>query len=43
MCEYTRDAYKISVRKPEEKKQLRRPRRRRKDKIKLDLKEIGWE
>jgi hypothetical protein len=43
MCEYTRDAYKISVGKPEGKKQLRRPRRRRKDKIKLDLKEIGWD
>jgi ribosome biogenesis protein Nip4 len=30
-------------RKPEEKRPLRRPRHRREDNIKMDLKEIGWE
>jgi hypothetical protein len=35
-------AYRILVRNPEEKKPLRRPRRRWVDNIKLDLKEIKW-
>jgi hypothetical protein len=38
-----RNVYKIFVRKPEGKIPLGRPRRRRKDNIKLYLKEIMWE
>jgi hypothetical protein len=39
----TRNAYRILVGKPEEKRPLKRPRRRWVDNIKMDLKEIGWE
>ena len=38
-----RNANKISAENPEEQKPLGRPRRRREDNIKMDLKEIGWE
>jgi hypothetical protein len=37
-----RNEYKIMIRKLEEKRPLGRPRRRREDNIKMDLKEIGW-
>jgi hypothetical protein len=37
-----RNAYRISVGKPEIKRPLGRPRRRWKDNIKMDLREIGW-
>jgi hypothetical protein len=37
-----RNAYRILVGKPEGKRQLVRPRRRWKDNIKVDLREIGW-
>jgi hypothetical protein len=37
-----RNAYRISVGKPEEKRPLGRPRRRWLDNIKMDLIEIGW-
>jgi hypothetical protein len=36
------DAYRALVGKPEEKGQLGRPRRRWKDNIKMDLREVGW-
>jgi hypothetical protein len=36
------NAYRILVGKPEGKKPLERPRRRWQDKIKMDLREIGW-
>jgi hypothetical protein len=36
------NAYRLVVRKPEEKRQLGRPRRRRVDNIKLNLGEMGW-
>jgi hypothetical protein len=36
-----RNAYRILVRKPEGKRPLGRPRRRRVDNIKIDLREIG--
>jgi hypothetical protein len=39
----TRNAYRILVRKPEGKKQLGRPRRRRVDNTKIDLREIVWD
>jgi hypothetical protein len=35
-------AYRILVGKPEGKRPLGRPRRRWRDNIKMDLKEIGW-
>jgi hypothetical protein len=38
-----RDVYRVLVGKPECKRLLGRPRRRRKDNIKLDLREIGIE
>jgi hypothetical protein len=39
-----KNAYRILVRKPEGKRPLRRPRRRRVDNIKMDLGgEIGWD
>jgi hypothetical protein len=39
----TISAYKILVRKPEEKRQLRWPRRRRDDNIKMDLRDgVDW-
>jgi ribosome biogenesis protein Nip4 len=34
--------YNILVGKPEEKRQLRRPRHRWEDNIRMDLREIGW-
>jgi hypothetical protein len=37
-----RNAYRILVGKPEGKKQLRKPRHRWIDNIKMDLREIGW-
>jgi hypothetical protein len=37
-----RNAYRILVGKPEGKGPLGRPRRRREDNIKMDLREIGW-
>jgi hypothetical protein len=36
------NAYRILVGKPEGKRPLGRPRRRRVDNIKMDLREIGW-
>jgi hypothetical protein len=38
----SRNAYRILVRKPEEKRPLGRPRRRWVDNIKMDLRERGW-
>jgi predicted membrane protein len=38
-----RNAYRILVRKPEEKRQLGTPRRRWVDNIKMDLREMGWD
>jgi hypothetical protein len=38
-----RNAYKIMVGKLEEKGPLGRPRRRRVDKTKLDIRETGWD
>jgi hypothetical protein len=38
-----RNAYRIFVGKPEGKRPLGRPRRRRVDNIKMDLREIGWD
>jgi hypothetical protein len=38
-----RNAYRILVEKPEGKRPLGRPRRRRVDNIKMDLREIGWD
>jgi hypothetical protein len=38
-----RNAYRILVGKPEGKRPLGRPRRRWVDKIKMDLREIGWD
>jgi ribonucleotide reductase beta subunit family protein with ferritin-like domain len=37
-----RNAYKILIRKPEEKRQLKRLKYRWKDNIEMDLKEIRW-
>jgi hypothetical protein len=37
-----RNAYRLLVGKPEEKRPLRRPRRRWTNNIKMDLLEIGW-
>jgi hypothetical protein len=37
-----RNAYRILVGIPEEKRPLRRPRRRRVNSIKMDLRAIGW-
>jgi hypothetical protein len=37
------NAYRILVGKPEGKRPLGRPRRRWVDKIKMDLREIGWD
>jgi hypothetical protein len=36
-----RNAYKILVGKPEGKRSLRRPKRRREDSIRIDLREMG--
>jgi hypothetical protein len=41
--EEMRNAHKIMARKPEEKRPLRRPRCRREDNIRVDLRAIGWE
>jgi hypothetical protein len=38
-----RNAYRILVGKPEGKTPLGRPRRRRVENIKMDLREIGWD
>jgi hypothetical protein len=38
-----RNAYRISVGKPEGRRPLGRPRRRWMDNIKMDLREIGWD
>jgi hypothetical protein len=38
-----RGAYRTLVGRPEGKRPLGRPRRRWKDNIKMDLKELGWE
>jgi hypothetical protein len=37
-----RNAYRLLVRKPEEKRPLERPRRRWVDNIRMDLGEVGW-
>jgi len=37
-----RDVYRVLVRKPEEKSQLERHRRRWEDNIKIDLQEVGY-
>jgi hypothetical protein len=37
-----RNAYRISAGKPERKRRLEGPRRRRVDNIKTDLRRIGW-
>jgi hypothetical protein len=37
-----RNAYKILVRKSEDRRPLGRPRSRFEDNIRMDLKEIGW-
>jgi hypothetical protein len=37
-----RNAYRLLVRKPEEKRPLGRPRLRWVDKIRMDLGEVGW-
>jgi hypothetical protein len=39
----TRNAYRILVGKPEEKRPLGRPRRKCVGNIKMDLREIGWD
>jgi hypothetical protein len=39
----TRNAYRILVGKSERKRQLRRPRRRWVDNIKMNLRERGWD
>jgi hypothetical protein len=38
-----RDVYRILVEKPEIKRPLSREKRRWKDKIKMDNREVGWE
>jgi hypothetical protein len=38
----SRDAYRVSVGKPEGKRPLERPRRRREDNIKIDLGNVDW-
>jgi hypothetical protein len=38
---WERKVYRVLVGKPEEKRLLRRPRHRREDRIKVDLREIG--
>jgi hypothetical protein len=37
-----RNVYKVLVRKPKGKRPLGRPRRRKKDEIRMDLGEISW-
>jgi hypothetical protein len=41
--EEMRNAYNILVGNPEGKRPLGRPARRRKDNIRVDVREIGWE
>jgi hypothetical protein len=41
--EVKRHAYRILVRKPEGKRPLGRPRRRRKNSIQMIVREIGWD
>jgi hypothetical protein len=41
--EETRNAYNILLGKPEGKRSVERPRLRRGDNIRTDLREIGWE
>jgi hypothetical protein len=43
MYEEKLNTYRMLVRKPEGKRSLGRPRRRRKDKSKMGLKEKGWD
>jgi hypothetical protein len=38
-----KNAYKISVGKPERKRPLGRPRRRWEDNISMNIREMGWE
>jgi hypothetical protein len=38
-----RGAYRVLMGKPEGRRPLERPRRRWEDKIKMDLREVGWE
>jgi hypothetical protein len=38
-----RSAYRILVGRPEGRRPLGRPRRRREDNIKMDLQEVGWD
>ena len=40
--EKSRNAYRISVGKPESKRPLGRPRRRWEDNTKMDLREVSW-
>jgi hypothetical protein len=37
-----RGAYRVLVGKPEGRRPLRRPRRRREDNIEMNLQEVGW-
>jgi hypothetical protein len=37
-----RDAYRVLVGKPEERRSLGRPRRRWENNIKMDLQDVGW-
>jgi hypothetical protein len=37
-----RGAYRALVGKPEERRPLGRPRHRREDNIKIDIREVGW-
>jgi hypothetical protein len=37
-----RNSYRFLLRKPEGKRPLRRPRRRRVDNIRMDIEEVGW-
>ena len=39
----SRNAYRVSVERPEGKRPLGRPKLRWKDNIKTDLQEVGWE
>jgi hypothetical protein len=39
----TKNAYRISIEKPEGKRPLERPRHRWEDNIRMDLREVGWE
>jgi hypothetical protein len=42
MCGGRKDAYRVSVLRPEGKRPLERPRHRWKDNIKMNLQEMGW-